>query len=217
MTELDHFLKYFYIKKCITDKEKQECYKLRYSVFVEEFGYESPNQFEIEKDLFDDRADHFAVIHRETGVFSATVRFITSNNLDIPYCIGIFNNGNILDTFEVSRFSISPLFRRRLNEHISETGSCIFSEEDVRSHPLIILALLSIIVRFGKINNYYSLHAIMQERLIRLLNIYGISWDIKLTPVEYHGLRVPCFATFDTFCCNMKPTLLNFIKNLTYN
>lgn len=219
MNILDHFQKYFSIKRCITEEEILECYRLRYRVFVEEFKYEVENPFLLEKDDFDKKATHYIVIHRETKLAAGTVRFIESSPDDnlIPYCIQMFDNENLMDTFEVSRFSISPLFRRRLNEQVSEIGSCIFTEEDIRSHPLILLGLISAVYHHRNFKNYNSFHAIMQERLIRLLKLYGIEWTEKLAPVQYHGLRIPCYVTFKQFIDSMKPSLLDFVENIQYD
>ena len=217
MDKVDHFQKYFMIRECQTSEDKNRCYRLRYDIFVKEFHYEPDNEQGMEYDEFDEAAIHYLIEHRESKLIAGTIRFIETRLNLVPPTMKLFKHENDLDTFEVSRFSISSQFRKRFNENLSEVGHYEFSEDDLRSHPLIILGLISAIYKHCQNANYKSFYAIMEMKLIRLLHHFGIDWTSQLPPIEYHGTRIPCFVTFEQFSSGLKPEIREFMDKITIN
>ena len=75
------YRKTFSIVKADTDDLREQAFRLRYEVYCLENKYEDPKQNpgEIEQDLYDQDADHFLLMHNESGRVAGTVRVILPN------------------------------------------------------------------------------------------------------------------------------------------
>jgi N-acyl amino acid synthase of PEP-CTERM/exosortase system len=60
--------------------------------------------------------------------------------------------------------------------------------------PHMTLGLLSIAVEFMIRHGVDHVCAVMEPTLLRLLSRFGIHFTLLGPPLEYHGIRQPCFA-----------------------
>ncbi|HHJ80825.1 MAG TPA: PEP-CTERM/exosortase system-associated acyltransferase, partial [Candidatus Tenderia electrophaga] len=126
------FQQNFEIVKAVTPELIDEAYKLRYQVYCEEKGYEDagrcPDQREY--DDYDCRSMHSLIKHKASGIYIGVVRLIlpqcSSEGMPLP--VEKFCNLNLSESHphlaslakqsigEISRFSVSKVFRRRIAE-----------------------------------------------------------------------------------------------------
>jgi len=207
----------------ITDDELgvlDEALRLRYQVYCVEHDFEDPSHFKDgkESDGYDCRSVHGIVCHRSSGATAATVRLVLPDmdNLDAPFPI----EKNCSDSLgmapsllkgiprqsiaEISRFAVSKNFKRRLGEAGSVAGIGPDHEKYVKQDPggkrvipHLIVGLFVAIVKLSAEHHITHWYAVMDVSLLRLLNRFGINFMSIGAPVDYHGLRQPCFGRID--------------------
>src|SRR5262249_31664916 len=107
-----------------------------------------------------------------------------------------FRMGEVLpvgSTAEVSRFAISKLFRRQIGGEGGSAGNP-HPALQARLIPNLSLALILAVTRMALAHGITHVCAVMEPALLRLLHRLGIEFTPLGPPVEYHGLRQPCFA-----------------------
>lgn len=212
------FQQNFEIVKAVTPELIDEAYKLRYQVYCEEKGYEDaercPDQREF--DEYDSRSMHSLIRHRSSGIYIGVVRLILPqcSTDDRPLPVEQFCKLNLSESHphlaslpkqsigEVSRFSVSKVFRRRIAEQglvwgMSREDECynsgISANLNRRHLPLISMGLIAAAFDMCTEHNIKYCYAAMEPTLLRLLKGIGINFQPLSMPVEYHGLRVPSF------------------------
>jgi N-acyl amino acid synthase of PEP-CTERM/exosortase system len=110
------------MQKITDERELTETYRLRYKVYVEEWGFEKPENYPkgIETDEYDKNSVHFAA-RDDTGELIGTIRLIVNPPGEFPierYCqIELRDNeiprGNLA---EISRLAISKNYRKRTED-----------------------------------------------------------------------------------------------------
>ncbi len=219
------FYKCFEVVHANTPELIDEAYKLRYQVYCEEKGFEDAEQFPDgrEFDEYDRRAAHSLIRHRDSGVFVGVVRLVLPDSSDpsslLPaerFCR--LNSHPELAKLprhsigEISRFSISKTFRRRIAEANSISG--IYQEEganaasvhprfDRRLLPHVTVGLIAALVQMCKEHGIQYCYAVMEPTLLKLLGRFGIYFQSVGEPVDCHGLRVPSFFAGDDLLAMM--------------
>ncbi len=212
------FQQNFEIVKAVTPGLIDEAYKLRYQVYCEEKGYEDagrcPDQREY--DEYDSRSMHSLIRHRDSGTYIGVVRLIlpqcSSEGMPLP--VEKFCKLNLAESHphlaslpkqligEISRFSVSKVFRRRIAEQglvwgIPRQGECfnsgIAANLNRRHLPLITMGLIAAVYEMCTEHNIDYCYAAMESTLLRMLRGVGINFQPLSMPVEYHGCRVPSF------------------------
>ncbi|MFP4037801.1 MAG: PEP-CTERM/exosortase system-associated acyltransferase, partial [Desulfobacteraceae bacterium] len=139
---------------------KKETYRLRYNIYVEEFGFEKPEDHPggLETDDYEDASIHFAALYQDKVI--GTIRLILDSKKGFPI------EHAVRTTFvgekppsskigEVSRLAVSREFRRRREDgqygiesylRQSEGGNLPDfnhpdSKQSQRRHPFIVLGL----------------------------------------------------------------------------
>jgi len=213
------FSKYFDV---ITDDKPwvvDEAFKLRYQVYCVEHGFEDSSHFKGEREFddFDCRSVH-GIVRHSSGLTSATVRLVLPDrdHPEAPFPIEK-HCGDSLELIapllkgvprqsiaEISRFAVSKNFKRRLGEarHVAGIGpdqDKYFKQDPggKRVIPHLILGLFMAIVRMSAEHNIAHWYAVMDLSLLRLLSRFGINFIYIGDPVDYHGLRQPCFGSVD--------------------
>ena len=80
-------MEYFYFRKVSRDDPlMEEIFRLRYKVYIDEWGFEKPEDHPdgLEHDSFDDNSVHFAAIDRKQGKLIGTVRIILESPRGFP-------------------------------------------------------------------------------------------------------------------------------------
>jgi N-acyl amino acid synthase of PEP-CTERM/exosortase system len=205
----DMFGRYFRIVQADTPELLRVSYRLRYDVYCVEHPFLDPAHYldDLEIDEFDGHSLHALLQHVPSGAFMGTVRLIMpkpgAGRFVIPFsdlCNDpLFHAGKVLpvrSTAEVSRFAISKAFRRRAtdgaypDEH--DAGDAVV--DDRRVLPSLSLGLIIAITQMGLANGITHVCAVMDPALFRLLNRLGIEFTPLGPPVNYHGVRLPCYA-----------------------
>ena len=221
MTRLcDIFNSYFDV---ITDTNPEvidEALKLRYQVYCVEHVYEDSSQFDNDREFddYDCRSVHGLVRHLSSGTAAATVRLVLADENDPDSLFPIEKNcSEALGLYpallkniprksiaEISRFAVSKNFKRRLGETDNAAGIGPNHDVYIKNDPLgkrviphLILGLFVAIVELSARQNITHWYAVMDVSLLRLLSRFGINFLPIGSPVEYHGLRQPCFGRID--------------------
>lgn len=183
------FDQYFKILLADTPDLRSMVYRLRYNVYCQELGHESPDKFPdgLERDNYDSHSIHCLLLHRRTGRYIGCVRLVLSApnhaHTKFPFeAICSYNpkeHREIGEPYaEVSRLAVVSHFRK----------NCADSPEN-RYLPLIAiglcLAATSIAIHLG----IESVFAVMEPRLARYLRQFGIHFMQISALFEFHGQR----------------------------
>ena len=190
----------------------QEIYRLRYKVYVEEWGFERKEDHPagIEKDGFDEHAAHFAVRKIGEEPIIGTIRVIGYSEKGFPiekHCkietdLSLFDKTRI---GEISRLAVSKEYRKRAADAVYTDGRVV--EESIvdgmyagnrRMSNDIVLGLYKCIYQESiERGNQYIL-AVMARGLYLLLRRVGILFEPIGPEQNYHGLRAPYLGKIDT-------------------
>jgi N-acyl amino acid synthase of PEP-CTERM/exosortase system len=212
---LHTFNRYFFVQSADTPELTARAQEIRYQVYcVEQPGFENPDDHPDgrEKDEFDTRSVHSILVHRPSAVAMGTVRLVLpdsdapENSFAIQRALERYAPTKgcffpVSTTAEVSRFSISKAFRRRREDGIYP-GETADSPGDPfaprRSGPLMSLGLIQGLVRMTAQCGVTHWCAMMEPKLLRMLTSLGIYFEPIGEPVQYLGLRQPCYCVVDT-------------------
>ena len=206
-TPLERFNTYFETRMADSAQSIRQSQAIRYQVYCIEHPHEkADNPDGLEIDEFDSHSVHALLIHRPSGIATGTVRLVLPLR-DTPensFAIQTFlppetlraENVPLQTTAEISRFCISQLFRRRLNDTPYGEPETITTAEERRSQrrsgPLMRLGLMQAIIRMSTEHNLTHWVALMEPTLLRMLDAMGVRFHRIGPLVPYHGWRQPC-------------------------
>jgi len=189
-----------------------EVYKLRYKVYVEEWGFEKKEDHPggIEKDEFDAHSVHFVVKRRDQDGIIGTIRMICCSDKGFPiekHCT-IDADLSAFDRHrfgEISRLAVSKDYRRRATDSVYLDGKVVedsaidsmFSGNRKMSND-IVLGLYKCIYKESRERNNQCILAVMAKGLYLLLKRVGILFEPIGPATYYHGLRTPYIGKIDT-------------------
>jgi N-acyl amino acid synthase of PEP-CTERM/exosortase system len=212
---LEHYRRYFEVLSADTPALRAEAHRLRYLVYCLEHQFERKEDFpeHLEQDEYDGHSIQALLRHRPTRQFMGTIRVIlpapgkegwglpaarilAEQDLDL---FSVLPRGR---TAEISRFAVAKTFRRRLTDDRYPDER----EEDRRDvaiqrriAPVITLGLIMGALKIGLENGMTHACAVVEPALLRLLSRNGMEMTPIGRPVEYHGLRQPCFISGKEF------------------
>lgn len=210
------FLQHFEIVTADTPALIDEAHKLRYQVYCEEKGFEDAACYPDgrEHDEYDSRSVQSLIRHRHTGIYIGVVRLILPEpgrpEAPLPlerHCgLNLAKSHPLLAALprqavgEISRFSVSKTFRRRIAEEgliygVSRENGEVHHRFDRRLLPYITLGLIAAFIRMCAVHDIRYCYAVMEPTLLRLLNRYGIEFSTLGEAIDYRGVRVPAFIT----------------------
>jgi N-acyl-L-homoserine lactone synthetase len=172
----------------------REAHRLRYQVYCLERGYKLDGD-EFEVDEYDTRARHVVLCHRRSGEVLGTVRLVlpSAENPDDSFplqhvCqVALREHLPIGRTAEISRFAL-PKQRQGVSP---------------ASAAAMRLGLVQGLVRASRELALTHWCAVMEASLLRLLQRTAIYFEPLGAPVEYHGIRQPCYAEVDALLARM--------------
>lgn len=208
-----HYSKYFQIVNANTEELKTIAYKLRYSVFHEEFGYHNlGNRLNdnMEIDEYDDYSFHSLLFHRPSNQAIGYIRLIPQTEkyrkpLPIEKYCGEninFNNTNLykingINIGELSRMAIISSFRKRPLDRYDLDQKNIIQPKNIDStdkrfpiNYLPMCLILAAIHFLFKENIEYGF-ALIEPRFAILLRHFGVQFDQIGEPIECFGIRAP--------------------------
>lgn len=177
--------------------------KIRYQVYCVEHPFLPVDNLDcIETDEFDSHSVHTLLVSRDTGEALGTARLI----LPRPHAFKrSFAVQRVLDrdslkilaslphhsTAEVSRFSISRQLRRVGSDSSGSPQSDTVSANPCG--PLMRLGLFRGLVQMSMAHGITHWCAVMEPTLLRMFTAMAIRPEPLGPPVEFHGLRQPCY------------------------
>ena len=212
-TLLHRFNRHFRTRLADTPDLIRLAQEIRYQVYCVERQFENRADFpdRREKDDFDAHSVHSLLIHHPTGHAVGTVRLVLPRR-DAPgksFAIQGVTEPSVWAAYlpihataEVSRFSISKQFR---NCRAALCGADVDLAGERQMGPLMSLGLIQTLVRMSARHGVTHWCALMEPKLLRMLAAMAIHFKPLGVPVEYHGLRQPCY-------CHV-PTVLDRVKH----
>lgn len=197
----------FVIESAETKEELEEAFRLRYQVYCLERNFE-PGLNGIETDEFDATARHVLLRHRESRQVIGTVRLVPPRTdcgaqlfpmqqaADMPRLRQLPRDR----TVEVSRFALSKA-------HRASSGTL--------GH-LLRLALIRGIVAASGETGLTHWCALMEPKLLRLLQTSAIYFQQISSVVEHHGIRQPSVTELGVMLSRVrreKPEVWEFITD----
>lgn len=214
-----NFDQYFKIKFASTKELQQEAYKIRYSVYADELGWEPSNEDKMESDECDDYSYHCLLEHRRTGTFAGCIRLIIPPAQDpkhqLPfeqYCMSSAKK-DVLDTDtlprggfgEISRLAVLAAFRRREQEKnkpyiLSNVNpETMYSEDERRNFPNIAIGLYLGGLALASMCDHVGIMVMMETRLNRRLQRFGLPFEQIGEEMDYHGKRAMFYLRQENF------------------
>jgi N-acyl amino acid synthase of PEP-CTERM/exosortase system len=219
-----------------SDHILEAVYRLRYQVYVNEWGFESPEDHPggLEKDDYDEHSRHFYAYTGAEDNVIGTARIILGSKGVFP----IEHHFNVCDfppgtarhqIAEISRLAISKEFRRReIDQVIFNSGELPLKEleqnqEQTKSrkherrkceHELIRGIYLLTYHESVKLGLTHWV-AVMAKGLQIILKRWGIPFEQIGPAKEYHGVRAPFLLSIRNLENNLEkknPELLKFAK-----
>lgn len=195
----------------------EDTFRLRYQAFCIDNAFEDPRQHPdgLERDVYDARARHAALVSRADNQVIGSVRLILpaadAGGASLP----------------IERVCQDPLIRdrSRFPAHCSgEVSRLVLSKRAIQGPRqaggaaiLARIGLLKAIVRLSAACGVTRLLAIMEPSLIRLVGGFGVVFEPAGPPLEFHGLRQPCYGDIRTMLARVGATHPDVFDVLTEN
>lgn len=222
-----NFSQFFQIKFADTKSLREEAFKIRYGVYSDELGWEPENVLQMETDECDDYAYHCLLEHKRTGVYAGCVRLVIPPvkipDLALPFEKNCLHSARkeILDSTklargsfgEISRLAVLTSFRRRKKEKKAPfvlnavNSDIIYTEEEHRHFPNIAMGLYIAAVALADICNHIGSFVMMEPKLNRRLQRFGLPFEQVGDEVDYHGMRAMFFLSRNNFSSQLEPEL----------
>lgn len=166
----------------------EEVLKLRYRVYVDQCGFESPEDHKngMETDEFDDYSVHFVAVHSETKKPVGTVRIILKSHLGFPIEKHFkFYEG----TPEIAHECLAEISRIAVDNVVAkELGINRKDRFD------LVIGLIEILTKALSLIGVTHVYAVMENVLAVSLKSKGIVFTKIGEEVDYHGVRAPYFG-----------------------
>lgn len=219
------FKQYFEIVPALSDRLKDEVYRLRHQVYCEDLQFESTRADGRETDEYDSHSLHFLLRSIRTEEFIGCARIIRPQleNLyhPLPFEItcGETLDRSIIDPAalprqsiaEVSRLAVISRYRRRKGETKQALG---ISDEDFGTpqlprFPYIPIGLYLSTFELARLNKIETLFILTEKRLANHFSKLDFSLQHIGSPIEHHGERIPSMmsvsATINNIRSNLRP------------
>jgi len=198
------------------DQILNDIFGLRYQVYVNEWGFESPVDHPegLEYDDFDDHSVHIYACGDDGSQVIGTVRMILNSPLGFPierhFDIQCLPPGIDRDAVaEISRLAVSKEFRRRaIDRKIfgaerfapNQIPSFMLNGRDFRRHceHALVRGLYIALYRDSKAREITHWYAVMAKGLYTILKRWGIAFVQIGQERDYHGLRAPYLVNIES-------------------
>ena len=238
---IDQFHEFFDVDFAVSQAQKNAVYGVRYRVYCEEQGYEPAASFpdHMERDEFDARSLHILITHKASGIHAGCVRLVGTGGrrqTDIlpfeKHCPDsvepdFFRTQGLQreSICEISRLAVDPRFRRRPGapveagvkesvEESAEESAEQFSEEEIRTFPLIATAGFLAATALTDITGRTDVFSLMEPFLPRLMRHAGFVFQRAGKDVEYHGTRATYFCKTEWAIAKLRPELREFYDGI---
>ena len=215
---------------------KRKVYKLRYDVYVSEFGFEKKEDHPsgLEKDIYDPHSVELAAIERideNTEKVIGTIRLILHSEHGFPIenvapLNFIDEKPSINKIAEISRLTICREYRRRHEDglygvesylKVSEGGILPNQnkpgKERVRIQPYLVLGLFKEMYHVTKKLGITHWYMITEKKLWYALKRFDFLFRQIGEPVDYHGERIPYLGVVEEIEQHLMKKHMDFYKD----
>ena len=214
----------------------REIFKLRYDVYVSEFGFEKMEDHPsgLEMDIYDHHSVELAAIEQINATeqkIIGTIRLILHSEHGFP-----IENAAPVDFMteklpinkiaEISRLAISKEYRRRQEDglygvesylKIAEGGLPAHTEWQengkTRIQPYLILGLFKELYHVSKKLGITHWYMITEKKLWYALKRFDLIFRQIGKPVKYHGLRIPYLGIIEEIEQHLMKNHMDFYKD----
>lgn len=209
------FHRYFNAVPAQSEALKKRVYRIRYSVYCHELGWEDPAKFpdRMEYDDYDNDSQHVLLYHRPSDTFAGCVRLVRASAKDperpFPFELSCRETlypearellaGRRPLMGEISRLAVRATFRRRSGDKAPLGELPKRAEGDTREHrrraPHIAMGLYVAAACSGLQAGLEGVFALMEPRLAARLSQYSLKFRQMGDPIEHRGQRAPFFIS----------------------
>ena len=197
------FKEHFELAQALTPELKDEVYRLRHRVYVDELGFERPSFDGRERDEFDEHSRHLLLRSVKTGIPAGCIRLVMARpdrpHLPLPFEKIFAAAGDLGDRrsvpprhsiAEISRLTLSREFRRRRGDARNETSREGFGTTAHPSYPYVQLGLYLGAIALARQLGISKLYLLTEPRLFTHFRRMGFPLQKIGGPVEHRRLRV---------------------------
>jgi N-acyl amino acid synthase of PEP-CTERM/exosortase system len=216
----------FRFGQVIDDEVLKDTFRMRYEVYVDEFGFENKADHPdgLETDEYENNSIHFACLN-ETDSVVGTIRLVCNSDKGFPIEhateLSIPGQKPEPDKIgEISRLTVTKDLRRRKEDGMYGVESYLKKKEggvlpddgtipkemEGRKNPIIVLGLYQVMFQESLRQGLTHWYMITEKKLFYALRKYGFLFHQIGEPVQYHGERVPYFANIHELLVNLKQT-----------
>ncbi len=203
----------FEIVHAQTDELKERAFKLRYDVYCKENQFETPGGpevcgKEVERDIYDPKAFHFLLVHRDSGEDAGTVRVLLPNEGEPQQSFPLQNvcdhpllllDNKVMHLAEMSRLCMAKRFRRRPLDgkvlpayyEVEDSETKSLGQYFRRRIPYAPLGLLRAAFETALEFNIPDMITAMDPAYFRTMKRIGLSYRVLGPRVSYHGGQQP--------------------------
>jgi N-acyl amino acid synthase of PEP-CTERM/exosortase system len=215
---------------------EKEIFKLRYDVYVREFGFEKKESHPsgLEKDVYDPYSVELAAIEQlsaEKQKVIGTIRLILHSEHGFPIenavPINFTNRKTPVDKIaEISRLAISREYRRQQSDGLYGVKSYLKASENdippgsedpqnerVRIQPYLVLGLFKELYQVSKKLGITHWYMITEKKLWYALKRFDFIFRQIGEPVDYHGTRIPYLGIIEEIEQNLIKKHMNFYQD----
>ena len=215
---------------------KKEIYKLRYDVYVSEFGFENKEDHPsgLEKDIYDPHSVKLAAIEQidsERQKVIGTIRLILHSEHGFPIENAVpidfpKEEPSIGKIAEISRLTISKEYRRRHEDGLYGVESYLRVSEGgilpdrsrkgknkVRIQPYLVLGLFKELYHVTKKLGITHWYIITEKKLWYALKRFDLIFRQIGEPINYHGLRIPYLGVVEEIEKHLINKHIDFYKD----
>ncbi|WP_299976489.1 PEP-CTERM/exosortase system-associated acyltransferase [uncultured Pseudoteredinibacter sp.] len=226
MTLLDHFKKFYDVKRAFSPQDLEQCYRIRHSVFCRELNYFDADDYEMEVDEYDAHSEHALLLHKPSGRAVACARIIGGSmempEKQLPYETvfkdhlnrelfdpDVFLPGKII---EFSRLAVLPEFRGQVRRDATLPENADLLE--ACKAPVVLLGLFSICVSLFVNSEAEYGAAMMEPRLAQLIKHSGFKFEEIGDPVKHCGWRSPFLFEREVFMRNISREVSDLFREI---
>nr|WP_239031569.1 MULTISPECIES: PEP-CTERM/exosortase system-associated acyltransferase [unclassified Modicisalibacter] len=225
----------FAFRLATTPEARDRAYALRHSVFRRELDYqmsEDPAK-RLEHDDYDRASLIVLLEHRASGLAAGCMRLVhplegasaTLARLPLEvHCRDSLTHPELHperlprgQICEISRLAVPHYFRRQPSGDAPPTppdSDYRFSADERRTFPLIGVGLFLAATALVGLSGHYHVFAMMQNRLPRLLAIYGLRFTCVGEPTVFHGQRRAFYIDQREAVASLQPSLHELYRHI---
>jgi N-acyl amino acid synthase of PEP-CTERM/exosortase system len=233
-----YFDRHFEALPATEEVNRREVFRLRFAVYCEEHGYETPSAFPNgeEHDGYDNDSASVLIRHRASGRAAGCVRLITNErtaDLRFPFeqLCGAHLDPHFLDLMylardrigEISRLAVHQDFRRRRIDVSDDSPLGVgrgmaakIYHGGARRYPLVAMGLFLSASALALNAGLDRAMVVMEPRLARLLGGSGIPFKQVGNVINYRGQRAPFCITREELLGNLHPECKHLLDQFVH-